>query len=103
MRTDRIIFADRTKAMGVAFIPILLVIMYFLILRPQQKRLKEQRAMLNLIDVGDDVRTDSGIYGTVSDLDGDTIFLMIADGVEIKISKASIAELVSYDDSYDED
>tara|TARA_B110000438_G_C15663344_1_gene584961 strand:+ start:218 stop:487 length:270 start_codon:yes stop_codon:yes gene_type:complete len=89
--------------MGVAFIPILLVIMYFLILRPQQKRLKEQRAMLNLIDVGDDVRTDSGIYGTVSDLDGDTIFLMIADGVEIKISKASIAELVSYDDSYDED
>jgi preprotein translocase YajC subunit len=59
--------------------------------------------MLNLIDVGDDVRTDSGIYGTVSDLDGDTIFLMIADGVEIKISKASIAELVSYDDSYDED
>ena len=70
--------------MGVAFIPILLVIMYFLILRPQQKRLKEQRAMLNLIDVGDDVRTDSGIYGTISDLDGDTIFLMIADGVEIK-------------------
>jgi preprotein translocase subunit YajC len=89
--------------MGVAFIPILLVIMYFLILRPQQKRLKEQRAMLNLIDVGDDVRTDSGIYGTISDLDGDTIFLMIADGVEIKISKASIAELVSYDDSHDED
>lgn len=89
--------------MGVAFIPILLVIMYFLILRPQQKKLKEQRAMLNLIDVGDDVRTDSGIYGTISDLDGDTIFLMIADGVEIKISKASIAELVSYDDSHDED
>ena len=89
--------------MGILFIPILLVIMYFLILRPQQKRLKDQRAMLNLVDVGDDVRTDSGIYGTISDLDGDTIFLMIADGVEIKISKASIAELVSYDDSHDED
>ena len=47
---------------------------------------------------GDDVRTDSGIYGTISDLDGDTVFLMISDGVEIKISKASIAEMIKYDD-----
>ena len=84
--------------MGMLFIPILLVIMYFLILRPQQKRMKQQRAMLNVLDVGDDVRTDSGIYGTISDLDGDTVFLMVADGVEIKISKASIAEMIKYDD-----
>tara|TARA_B100000686_G_scaffold355073_1_gene469622 strand:+ start:573 stop:830 length:258 start_codon:yes stop_codon:yes gene_type:complete len=84
--------------MGILFIPILLVIMYFLILRPQQKRVKDQRAMLNVIDVGDDVRTDSGIYGTISDLDGDTVFLMVADGVEIKISKASIAEMIKYDE-----
>ena len=80
--------------MGILFIPILLVIMYLLILRPQQKRMKEQRAMLSVLDVGDDVRTDSGIYGTISDLDGDTVFLMVADGVEIKISKASIAEMI---------
>ncbi|MDG2300607.1 MAG: preprotein translocase subunit YajC [Acidimicrobiales bacterium] len=83
---------------GILFIPILLVIMYFLILRPQQKRMKDQRAMLSVVDVGDDVRTDSGIYGTISDLDGDTVFLMISDGVEIKISKASIAEMIKYDD-----
>ncbi len=83
---------------GILFIPILLVIMYFLILRPQQKRMKDQRAMLSVLDVGDDVRTDSGIYGTISDLDGDTVFLMISDGVEIKISKASIAEMIKYDD-----
>ena len=84
--------------MGILFIPILLVIMYLLILRPQQKRMKEQRAMLSVIDVGDDVRTDSGIYGPISDLDGATVFLMVADGVEIKISKASIAEMIRYDD-----
>ena len=84
--------------MGILFIPILLVIMYLLILRPQQKRMKEQIAMLSVLDVGDDVRTDSGIYGTISDLDGDTVFLMVADGVEIKISKASIAEMIQYDD-----
>ena len=84
--------------MGMLFIPILLVIMYFLILRPQQRRVKEQRAMLSVLDVGDDVRTDSGIYGTISDLDGDTVFLMVADGVEIKLSKASIAEMIKYDE-----
>jgi len=84
--------------MGILFIPILLVIMYFLILRPQQKRMKDQRAMLGVLDVGDDVKTDSGIYGTISDLDGDTVFLMVADGVEIKISKASIAEMIKYDE-----
>ena len=84
--------------MGILFIPILLVIMYLLILRPQQKRMKEQRAMLSVLDVGDDVRTDSGIYGTISDLDGDTVFLMVADGGEIKISKASIAEMIQYND-----
>ena len=84
--------------MGILFIPILLVIMYLLILRPQQKRMTEQRAMLSVLDVGDDVRTDSGIYGTISDLDGDTVFLMVADGVEIKLSKASIAEMIQYDD-----
>tara|TARA_B100000929_G_C15450809_1_gene401132 strand:+ start:985 stop:1170 length:186 start_codon:yes stop_codon:yes gene_type:complete len=60
--------------------------------------MKQQRAMLNVLDVGDDVRTDSGIYGTISDLDGDTVFLMVADGVEIKISKASIAEMIKYDE-----
>ena len=84
--------------MGILFIPLLLVIMYFLILRPQQKRMKDQRAMLGVLDVGDDVKTDSGIYGTISDLDGDTVFLMVADGVEIKISKASIAEMIKYDE-----
>ena len=70
--------------MGILFIPILLLLMYFMILRPQQKVRKEQAQMLAALDVGDDILTDSGIYGTVSDLDGGTVFLMIADGIEIK-------------------
>ena len=83
--------------MGILFIPILLLLMYFMILRPQQKVRKEQAQMLAALDVGEDILTDSGIYGTVSDLDGGTVFLMIADGIEIKISKSNIAKLISYD------
>ncbi len=84
------------------FFPILILVMYFMLMRPQQKRMKEQRAMLAAIDVGDDVVTDGGIYGTISELDGDTAFLLVADGVEIKVTKASIANLVVYGDEPDE-
>jgi preprotein translocase subunit YajC len=84
------------------FFPILILVMYFMLMRPQQKRMKEQRAMLAAIDVGDDVVTDAGIYGTISELDGDTAFLLVADGVEIKVTKASIANLVVYGDEPDE-
>ena len=72
--------------------------MYFMILRPQQKQRKQQQQMLSTLDVGDDVILESGIYGTVSDLDGATVFIMIADGVEIKVAKSNVARLISYDD-----
>ena len=87
---------------GALFIPILLLLMYLMILRPQQKARKVQAAMLANLDVGDDVVTDSGIYGTVSDLDGGTVFLMVADGIELKIGKANIAKLITYDGITDE-
>ena len=82
----------------IIFIPLILV-MYFMMIRPQQQRLKAQRAMLEQLDIGDDVVTDSGIYGTVSDIDGPTVFLMVADGVEIKLAKGKIEALVEYDDA----
>jgi len=71
--------------------------MYFMILRPQQKQRKQQQDMLSTLDVGDDVILESGIYGTVSDLDGATVFIMIADGVEIKVAKSNVARMISYD------
>lgn len=84
--------------MGFLFFPILILALYFMLIRPQQRRMKAQREMLSMIEVGDDVVTEGGIYGTISDLDGDTVFLMVADGVEIKVTKASIAGLVVYPD-----
>ena len=87
---------------GLLLFPILILLMYFMILRPQQKARKEQAAMLASLDVGDDVVTDSGIYGTVSDLDGGTVFLMVADGIELKIGRANIAKLTTFDGITDE-
>jgi len=89
--------------MGILILPILILIMYFMLIRPQQQRMKEHQRLLAAVDVGDDIVTSGGIYGRVSDLDGDTLFLQVADGIEIKITKESVAAMVNYDDAEADD
>ncbi|MEM7288234.1 MAG: preprotein translocase subunit YajC [Actinomycetota bacterium] len=85
----------------IIFLPLILI-MYFLMIRPQQRRMREHQELINGLDVGDDVVTSSGIYGRVSDLDGDTIFLQVSDAVELKVTKESVAGLVTYGEVDDE-
>ena len=66
------------------------VAMYFLMIRPQRKRMKETAALQSTIDVGDEVVTNSGIYGFVTGVDGDKFWLEIDDDVQIRISRAAI-------------
>lgn len=89
--------------MGILFLPALILIMYFLLIRPQQKRTKEHQMVMANLDVGDDIVTSAGIYGRISDLDGDTLFLQVTDSVELKITKESVMGLVSYDDESDDE
>ncbi|MFN3216502.1 MAG: preprotein translocase subunit YajC [Acidimicrobiales bacterium] len=89
--------------MGILILPILILIMYFMLIRPQQQRMKEHQRLLAAVDVGDDIVTSSGIYGRISELDGDTLFLQVADGIEIKITKESVAGMVNYDDAEADD
>ncbi len=74
------------------FIPILImfVIIYFLLIRPQQKKMKEHREMMNNIKKGDKVVTSGGIYGTVTAVSETTLNLEIADKLEIKLDKACV-------------
>ena len=66
------------------------IAMYFLMIRPQQKRLKEQKAMQAAIDVGDEVITNSGIYGFITGVEGDKFWLEIDDDVQIRIARAAV-------------
>jgi len=84
--------------MGILIIPIVLLGFYFLILRPQQKQLREQQELLASIEEGDEIRTNSGIYGTIVAIDGEQMLVEIADGVEVQMHKAAVAELVEWDD-----
>jgi preprotein translocase subunit YajC len=85
----------------IIFLP-LIAIMYFLMIRPQQRKMRDHRQLLASVEVGDDIVTSAGIYGRVSELDGETLFLQVSDNVELKITKESIAGLISYDETEDE-
>ncbi len=74
----------------------MLVAMYFFMVRPQQRKAREHRALLESLDLGDEVITASGLYGMVTDFDGGTVFIEISDGVEVKISRDTIANKVVY-------
>ena len=80
--------------MSLIFLIALPVLMYFLLIRPQQRRAKEQRALLSAVAEGDEVMTTSGIYGYVNAIEDDTIWLDIAEGVEIRISKGAVARRI---------
>ena len=74
------------------FIPLILifVIFYFFLIRPQQKKVKEHKAMVENLKRGDKVITSGGIIGTVERLiDNDTVEVVIADNVKVEIVKAT--------------
>ena len=77
----------------IAFMPLILlfVIFYFLLIRPQQKRAKEHREMLNSLKRGDYVLTGGGVYGRIVSIDGDIITLSVAPDVEIKVNRNFIS------------
>jgi len=69
--------------------------MYFLMIRPQRRRLKESQSLQREISEGDEVITNSGMYGFVNALDGDTVWLEIAEGTEIRVSRHSLLRRIN--------
>jgi preprotein translocase subunit YajC len=78
------------------FVPLILMfgIFYFLLIRPQQKKAKEHREMLDKLKVGDSVKTAAGIHGKVTGLEDQVVTLEIATGVKIKIDKPFVTTVV---------
>jgi preprotein translocase subunit YajC len=70
------------------------VAMYFLLIRPQRRRQREQAAMQASIGVGDEVMTTSGMYGFITGFDGDIVWLEIDDNVQIRIARAAVQRKV---------
>ncbi|WP_298257040.1 preprotein translocase subunit YajC [uncultured Litoreibacter sp.] len=80
------------------FIPLILIfgIMYFLLIRPQQKKLKDHQAMVNAVRRGDQVITQGGVVGKISKVKDDgEVEVEIAEGVKIRVIKSTLASVIN--------
>jgi len=78
-----------------SLVPLVLifVVFYFLLIRPQQKRAKEHKQMLESLKKGDKVVTSGGIYGVIESVGTNTITIKVAENTKIKIGKSYVAAL----------
>ena len=71
------------------------VALYFLMIRPQQKRRRQVEAMQSAMGPGDEIVTVGGLYGTIRDIDQDTVSLEIAPAVTARYARAAIGKVVT--------
>ena len=73
---------------------LMFVVLYFIMIRPQMKRQKEQRTMLDGLAQGDEVLTIGGLIGKINKLDEQHIKLEVAPGVEINLQRSAVAQVL---------
>ena len=74
----------------------LFFIFYFILIRPQQKRVKTHREMMKALAKGNRIMTTGGIIGTITKLEGDDIVVVeIAQGVKVRIARSAVSEVMS--------
>jgi len=72
---------------------LIMVIFYFLLIRPQQKKVKQHRTLVDELKKGDKIITGGGLYAKITDVKDDTLKVEIADGVRIKVKRDTIIGL----------
>ena len=79
---------------GILPFVLVFVIMYYVILRPQMKRQKEQARLVSALKTGDRVVTASGIHGLISNVKDTTVIVKVADNVKIEMEKTSVTNVL---------
>ena len=88
--------AAQQPSMLASFIPLILIflIFYFLLIRPQQKKQKEHKILLDSIQRGDEILSSGGILGKVIKVDNDKLTVEISKGVNVTIIRSTVADVV---------
>lgn len=86
--------AAQTPGALAQFLPLILIfiVFYFLLIRPQMKRAKEHKSLVAALGKGDEVVTNGGLLGKITDLNDSFVTMELAKGVEIKIQRHAIAQ-----------
>jgi preprotein translocase subunit YajC len=80
--------------MAIAPFLLMFAVLYFLIIRPQQKKMKEQQAMITALKHGDEIVTNSGILGKVTGITDKVVTVEVADNVKVKMLKSQVSQVV---------
>jgi preprotein translocase subunit YajC len=93
-----------SSLLGLALPVLMIVGFYLLLIRPQRNRQRQQQAVLASLEVGDEVMTSGGIFGTIVEIDEDEGILTveIAPGTRVRMVRQGIAQRFVEDDEYDE-
>lgn len=71
------------------------LLMYVVLILPQQRRNREHQNLLASLEAGDEVMTNSGVYGFIAAIDGEVVWLEVAEGIELKLSRTSVASKIA--------
>jgi preprotein translocase subunit YajC len=80
--------------LGMLPLVLMFVVMYFVMIRPQMKRQKEHKAMIEAVAKGDEVVTTGGVIGKISKIGDNFIHLEVASGVELQIQRGAITQVL---------
>ncbi len=78
---------------GIIMLVAMFAIFYFLLIRPQQKRAKQQKELVGGLKAGDNIVTAGGIHGSITAVEESTVTVEIAKGVKIKMNRGSVTEV----------
>ena len=79
-----------------SLLPLVLIfaLFYFLLIRPQQRRSKQHKQMVAALKIGDEVASNGGLLGRVTDLDDNFVTMEVAQGVNVKVQRHAVAQMI---------
>jgi preprotein translocase subunit YajC len=83
---------------GMMFPVLMIVVMYFVLFRPQQKRMKEHQKLVSSVTVSDHVIMESGVHGIITSVKDRTVMVKIADNVKVEYERTKIAAVTKKSD-----
>ncbi len=86
--------SDGGSNLSLLFLPLMFVGAYFLLIRPQRRRMRDQSKLQSTLAEGDEVITTSGMYGFITGFDGDIIWLEVDDDIQIRVARAAVQRKV---------
>jgi len=86
--------APESGLLGMLPLVLMFVVLYFVMIRPQMKRQKEQKAMIEALAKGDEVVTAGGVVGKISKLGDSFVHLEVANGVELQIQRGAVTQVL---------